>query len=381
MRLCALTSIVGIDTLQLSVNIDGLPLFKSSAVSFWPILCAIANVKPCYPFVVAVFCGTRKPSDFNFVSDTIQDLKQLIESGFQYNDKHLAVELHSIVCDAPAKCMMKGIIQYNGYYGCDRCEEKGVYDGRMLFLDTTCRLRSDQSFRQQSNKQHHKELSPFCVLDIDMIQRFPLDYMHVLNLGVMKRLLLLWISGPLKTRTSANQIAQISNKLDNIKKYMPCEFVRKPRSLQHVRLWKATEYRQFLMYTGPFVLKDILTKRQYDHFMCLHVGVCILMNVELVAQHSEYARQLLHYFVLESIEIYGRKFVTYNVHCLVHLPDVAVFYGSLENCSAYKFENYLQRLKRLVRSGRRPLAQVSRRIAEMEHHVIDSPAACTPLDL
>lgn len=92
------------------------------------------------------------------------------------------------------------------------------------------------------------------------------------------------------------------------------------------------------MYTGPFVLKDILPKQQYDHFMCLHVGVCILMNVELVAQHSEYAIQLLQYFVLESIAIYGRKCVTYNVHCLVHLPDVAIFYGSLESCSAYKFE-------------------------------------------
>lgn len=43
----------------LNFNIDGLPLFKSSNVQIWPILC---SVKRFQPFVVAVFCGNGKPN-------------------------------------------------------------------------------------------------------------------------------------------------------------------------------------------------------------------------------------------------------------------------------------------------------------------------------
>ena len=41
-----------IETLELSFNIDGLPLFKSSQNSLWPVLCALVNVKPVTVFPV-----------------------------------------------------------------------------------------------------------------------------------------------------------------------------------------------------------------------------------------------------------------------------------------------------------------------------------------
>ena len=37
--------------------------------------------------------------------------------------------------------------------------------------------------------------SPFSELDIDMISTFPIDPMHALDLGVMKKLLLRWKEG------------------------------------------------------------------------------------------------------------------------------------------------------------------------------------------
>jgi hypothetical protein len=36
----------------------------------------------------------------------------------------------------------------------------------------------------------------------------------------------------------------------------------------------------------------------------------------------------------------------------------------LDNCSAFKFENYLQQQKKRVYSGRRPLLQISKRVQE-----------------
>jgi hypothetical protein len=353
-------------SLDLSFNIDGLPLFSSSCISLWPILCSIVNIPESKPFAVALFCGSQKPSDLDFTLEFLSELKLLMQSGIEFNGNLIAVKVHSFICDAPAKCFVKCTVQFNAYYGCDRCEQKGIYDGRMTYTDVNSVARTDRSFREQTNKSHHKSESPFCSLEIDMIKHFPIDYMHQVNLGVTKRLLLRWISGPLKTRISSAQVEHISKKLIDIKQFIPFEFARKPRTLKHVRQWKATEYRQFLMYTGPFVLKDVLPKKLYDNFMCLHVGYCLLMNSSFVAQHGLYANQLLHFFVKDATKIYGRQFITYNVHSLVHLFEVATDFGCLEKCNAYKFENYLQTLKRLVKSRKHPLAQVVRRLNELE---------------
>ncbi len=44
----------------------------------------------------------------------------------------------------------------------------------LLLKDIT--LRSDISFREQANEEHHQHLSPFCNLPLDMIRKFPIDY-------------------------------------------------------------------------------------------------------------------------------------------------------------------------------------------------------------
>lgn len=352
--------------LELQVNIDGLPLFKSSNISVWPILCAVSNIHPMRPFTVALYCGSKKPSNLEFMHDFIAEMKQLMTVGFIMNGKHLSVKLNCVICDAPAKALVKGIIQFNGRYGCDMCVQKGKYDGRMLFLEGHAPRRTDESFRNQSNKQHHKERSPFCDLPIDMVDDFPIDYMHQVNLGVTKRLILGWTSGPLSSRISSVQVQSINRKLLNMKKFLPSDFVRKPRSLDTIRLWKASEFRTFLLYTGPFVLKDILNKDVYLHFMSLSCGVSILMNDILTFEHKDYANELMHYFVDEAVKLYGEKFVTYNVHSLTHLSDVAARFGGLHKCSAYPFESYLGTLKRLVHNGKNPLVQIAKRLHEIE---------------
>jgi len=220
------------------------------------------------PFPVALYSGLKKPSDLGFLSDFIAESKILSENGFLYNGTQLYVKIVCVVCDAPAKAFVKGIVQFNGKYGCDRCIQKGEYsEGRMVFLHTDSPLRTDESFRLQENAEHHKKQSPFCDLPLNMINDFPIDYMHLVNLGVTKRLMLAWTSGPLKSRLSSTQINTISMNLLKVRNYMPNEFARRPRSLQFLKMWKATEYRQFLLYTGPIVLKKVFNRGMLCQFL------------------------------------------------------------------------------------------------------------------
>lgn len=52
--------------IELLINVDGLPLFKSSSKQIWPILCKVFNDLDVYhPFVTAIYCGDGKPSNIN----------------------------------------------------------------------------------------------------------------------------------------------------------------------------------------------------------------------------------------------------------------------------------------------------------------------------
>lgn len=56
--------------------------------------------------------------------------------------------------------------------------------------------------------------------------------------------------------------AQLLNILENLLKFSgkcPSEFAHQSRSLYEVKRWKATEFRQFLLFTGFLVLKDVFT--------------------------------------------------------------------------------------------------------------------------
>jgi hypothetical protein len=46
-------------------------------------------------------------------------------------------------------------------------------------------------FLSKHRKNHHIGESPLEQLDIDMISSFPLDYMHLVLLGVFKRLVMI----------------------------------------------------------------------------------------------------------------------------------------------------------------------------------------------
>ena len=59
--------------------------------------------------------------------------------------------------------------------------------------------------------------------------------------------------------------------------------------------------------------------------------------------------------------------LVYNVHSVVHLVDDYLIYGPLDMFSCFPFETYIGKLKGLVRSSNKPLAQLIRRISEIDY--------------
>lgn len=114
------------------------------------------------------------------------------------------------------------------------------------------------------DEDHHKDgLSPLSMLPMGMVSQVPFEYMHFVCLGVMKKLLSAWVHGKYSrvTKLSARSINIISRKLNILTAYCPSDFARRLhvlRSLVACSKYKATEFRQFLLYVGPVVTYGIL---------------------------------------------------------------------------------------------------------------------------
>jgi len=99
-------------------------------------------------------------------------------------------------------------------------------------------LRSDKSFKLKQQEEHHKMTSNLEDLNIGIITQFSIDYMHLVLLGIMKRLLQFWIKDKYNIRMTPTQITLISTSLLSMSQYLPKEFARKPRGLNDVDRFK-----------------------------------------------------------------------------------------------------------------------------------------------
>lgn len=355
-------------TISLQINIDGLPLFKSSPVHFWPILISAVHSNTVFP--VGIFVGKEKPDNVNeYLEDFVHELNYLITNGFSTNDITYPVKIHSFICDAPARAFICGIKNHTGYYACGKCSVKGKYiENRVVLTKLSSPLRTDQTFRGREQTGHHNGDSILEELPIDMVESFPFEYMHLVCLGVVRKLIHLWMRGkPGPFKLHKKQIDTLSESHVALSKDFPKEFNRKPRSLWEIDRWKATELRTFLLYTGPVVLKNVIKSEQYNLFICLSVAIRILAKPNESDQRISYAEELLIYFVEGFKQIFGRVNCSYNVHGLIHLANDVRKLGCLDVFSAFKFENYLGQLKRLIRSSKQPLQQIHRRIIELQN--------------
>ena len=358
------------NSIELIVNIDGLPLFKSSQVQLWPILGLFENSNV---FIIGLFCGSSKPNSVEqYLHDFIEEVKKLEKDGISHEDKKYIFSIRSFICDAPARSYLKCIIGHTGYYSCERCVIKGTYVSHRVVFDgnEVSDARKTNEFNNFAYHQdHQKRLTPLVEITKSCIHQFTLDYMHLVCLGVVKRMLTFLKQGPRICKLSNLQLQEISNHLKSLNGMMPSEFARQPRSLFELDRWKATEYRQFLLYTGPIVLKGVVSNILYDHFLALHVAMSIMLNSNSETRkfYLNYAQELIDYFVRNAADIYGNTFTVYNVHSLKHVPeDVKNMDCSLNEISAFPFENYMQTLKKHVRNSQNPVVQVAKRQAEKE---------------
>lgn len=181
---------------ELVINIDGLPLFNCPDYKMYPILILIKNIKS-RPICAGIYCTMKSknremPPANVFLSRFLSELNTLttdVDSGF-------ILSRTLFVCDAPARSSLKCIRSHTGYSACERCKVPGQYvENRVCFLKMNWEERCSDEYIPPQRSNHQFDYTPL-IYHTDIVNNFILDHMHLVCLGVMKRMMTWWKGVP-----------------------------------------------------------------------------------------------------------------------------------------------------------------------------------------
>lgn len=369
--------------ISLTWNTDGVPIFESSKYCMWPIQCLInelpVHLRKKHALLAGLWFGTTKPSIDCFLRPFVSEVNRLATEGFNWlsNSKHTCKTfVHAIVCsaDAVARCMLQGIKQFNGKYGCSWClhpgerVEKG--DGSVrVYPHDKYDLRTHLTFLEHAKQSVSGDHS-FGVMhasrllllhDFDIVCGFAVDYMHCVLLGVTRTLTSLWFDSDHHTEPYyiGRKISDIDKRLLSIRP--PSTISRAPRSITLRCYWKASEWRNWLLMYAVLCVNGILPAMYLQHFMLLVCAIDILYGSSISAADLTFAEVLLDHFIIDYESLYGKCHLSYNIHQLSHLPDTVRWWGPLWTTSAFPFESGNGLLSKLFNGTQGLPIQVSHR--------------------
>lgn len=97
----------------IDINIDGLPISKSTNKQLWPIQGKIINVDQ--PFIIGIYYGMSKPSSVEEFLNEFDECCILRDQSFEWNGNHYFVKIRAVICDSPARSFIKWIKYCTGY--------------------------------------------------------------------------------------------------------------------------------------------------------------------------------------------------------------------------------------------------------------------------
>jgi hypothetical protein len=115
------------------LNTDGVKIFKSGKKSLWPIILCVNNLPLNKRFKQnnLIVCGFHMSNELNmavFLESLIMEVKKLNSEG----GINLSIGKFEVFCtlsslDAPAKSKLQNMVQFNGFFGCPCCIDRGEF--------------------------------------------------------------------------------------------------------------------------------------------------------------------------------------------------------------------------------------------------------------
>ncbi|XP_043474343.1 uncharacterized protein LOC122506302 isoform X1 [Leptopilina heterotoma] len=368
------------DTIDIDFSTDGAKVDKG-ADQFWPHQYRILNIDDDRPIIAGIFQGNHKPSNpFEFYEAFAQELMDVQENGVLVRNKLCFLNVRLFIADAEARAFVLNHYKHNSTNPCSKCKVEGHrstvpgFERTMVFPGDEHPLRTDEEYQNLIDEDHQKGGSPLAAL-LPLVKRVPFEVLHSVYLGNTKKILCAQVGGQFGfRRLNVRKLQILDARMSELILFCPSDFNRRPQVLTKYHAFKGTEFRQFLLYTSPAVVKNVFDEDYYTHLMILHSSMRLLNSSNTLRDMYPFCREALKsYFTLCEV-LYGEQFLSYNVHSVLHLVDDVEELGPADTHSAFRYENNMQELRKFIRKPGLKLPQIYKRICEKEDY------ALTPID-
>ena len=362
-RIPSLTLVKDRVILRLILNTDGANESKSPPLSAWPVFLAFADLPPIKRqlfqniVLVSLFVGAGYP-DFTLILEHIKKQLHPTES-FVFNGTSITVTFQPIlfVADLVAKSKVLQMKQFNGYYGCTLCTQRGEHysgshhypphekfvmrtpESHLLNISelesgSVEELRAKVGRKGDSEKRTQGVKGRSAILSIIPNQPLssPIDPMHQLFLGVGKDLITFFYD-----QMRAEHKSQLNETLSRIS--LPKELKNTVRPLDSISSFKAKEVKTVLLYLSPLLLAPYFfgeDKLSNKNDLCKLVFA--VRELYESSKNTEIADKLLSEFCV-SMNEKTEKMDSINFHLLRHLGWQVKNIGPLFVTSAAMFES------------------------------------------
>ena len=355
---------------------------SNSSSEMWVICLAIneleykERVKLENLLIVGLSC--EKPELSLFLKPLYNSMMKLAKGvNFEIPDQTILVKgiIICFIADQVAKAFMMNMTKYNGKFGCQTCTQKSthlkedhvrIYDFQKFDLRTDAEhlLHIAKCKKIQGTYLGVKGPSMYSKIVMDPINAASIDSMHALFRGVVRQLLN-YLIGQQYSREPYSIRQHLKTIEERISSLKPPSFVQRfPSSIdKHAQEWKAHDYKNWFFHYSAVTLCDLLPENQFEHYKLLLFGVSILFKSSISEEDLNLAERALQKFVSQFADIYKTRYMSSNVHLLLHLVDQVRKFGPLPNISAFPFEDMNGQLKNLVHGSTSPELQISSSIS------------------
>ena len=354
--------------LALALSTDGVPLFKSSSVSIWPVYLVVlnlaANIRMNAENIIlcGLWTGPSKPIMKILLDPVVKCIQSMSSIGMEIKNSFgtftFRAKLVMAVFDLPAKAAVLCAKQFNGEYGCSVCLHQGkrLPNNSRVYLPN--QFVAERTHQQVVANAIDAERTKKCVQGVfkispltsalDLVNSIPIDYMHAVLEGVTRMLMRSWVDSTFHSSPFyiGRRVAEIDHQL--LQQSPPNEFSRPPRSIKkHFKYWKASELRNWLLFYSLPLLLDFLPSLYWHHYALLVNSIHILLGSMITDAQLDAADHMLADFYALLPELYGEASCTANAHLLCHLTKYVRLWGPLWTHSSFGYESKNGQLKHL----------------------------------
>lgn len=366
---------------SLTLWYGGAKLTKSASTSSYPIMLQLNELSPHARkknmFLAGIYVGKEKPGVTNIMDPIIDDLNELYDTGIIWRPtagQEVISKFITIIftADSVARSNVLRMKQYNGKFGCQFCYAPGkIVENQRIYDAQPSPLRTMESHRQDLIKlteggKKVKDVngvlgcSPFVsIRGFKLIGGSVVDIAHGAYIGNGKQLNERHMCDFGKTCYigDSEKVRKIDAILTKIK--TPTRISRKPHSIDSSGTWKASEWRNWIVYFSLPCLDDILPEEHLKHLAKHSEATYIYNNASITEDDMERASTLMDDFHNDYREKYGEVNMTSNVHLYCkHMRLSVEKWGPAWGFSTLPFESMNRKIADYVTSPNHRAEQI-----------------------